>query len=71
VREPTATFEEWWEMHGSAYEAAVIENGGTPWPLDPEKRGVIADRLELPDDTDPMELRRALWERRNTRSNAA
>jgi hypothetical protein len=59
------TFAEWWELHGQPYEAAVIVNGGTPWPLDPVKRGAIARRLGLPEDTDPMHLRRALWELRN------
>ncbi len=42
----------------------------TPWPLDPEKRAANAKRLGLPEDTDPMELRRALWERRNKRNAA-
>lgn len=65
------TFEEWFERYGQPYEAAVIANDGTPWPLDPEKRAATADRLGLPADTNPMELRRALWERRNKRSAAA
>ena len=72
MRDQASSFEEYWEISGSRYETAVIENGGTPWPLDPEKRAATAERLGLPDDTDPMELRRALWERRNkSRSNAA
>lgn len=64
------TFEQWYERHGHAYEAAVIAGGGTPWPLDPDKRAAITERLGLPADTEPMQLRRALWERRNHRSNA-
>lgn len=64
-------FTAWWEKHGQPYEAAVIERGGTPWPLDPVKRAATAERLGLPDDTDPMELRRALWERRGPRRTAA
>lgn len=64
------TFVAWWERSGQPYEAAVIKNGGTPWPLDPVKRGAMAERLGLPEDTDAMVLRRALWERRNGRSAA-
>ena len=63
MRLPPRTFEEWWERHGQPDEAAVIANGGTPWPLDPEKRAVVVERLGLPADIDPMELRRMLWER--------
>ncbi|NHU42581.1 hypothetical protein [Rhodococcus sp. A14] len=61
------TFEQWWERHGQPYEAAVNEGGGTPWPLDPEKRAETAKRLGLPENADPMELRRALWSRRYAR----
>jgi hypothetical protein len=64
-----STFESWWAKHGAAYEAAVIDAGGTPWPLHPAKRRAVATQLGLPEDTDPMELRRALWARRNKRSN--
>jgi hypothetical protein len=64
------SFDTWWERSGQHYEQAVIDAGGTPWPLDPEKRRAVAARLGLPVDTDPMELRRALWARRN-RSEAA
>ncbi|MCV7150683.1 hypothetical protein [Mycolicibacterium pyrenivorans] len=64
------TFEEWFEKCGKPYEAAVVANGGTPWTEDPEKRAATAQRLGLPADTDPTELRRALWERRSKRSNA-
>ncbi|ABG98330.1 hypothetical protein RHA1_ro06557 [Rhodococcus jostii RHA1] len=66
--ERPATFEAWWERHGQQYEAAVIEGGGTPWPLDPEKRAETAKRLGLPDDTNPMTLREALWMRRNRKA---
>lgn len=59
------TFEDWWERSGQHYEAAVIEAGGTPWVADPKKRAAIAKRLGLPENTPDMELRRALWERRN------
>ncbi|KLI04074.1 MULTISPECIES: hypothetical protein [Mycolicibacterium] len=65
------TFADWWQLCGQPYEAAVIANGGTPWVEDPEKRAATAESLGLPADTDPMELRRALWERRNKRSTAA
>ncbi|RRR41154.1 hypothetical protein EHH44_19260 [Mycolicibacter terrae] len=63
------TFKDWWERSGQHYERAVIEAaaGGTPWPLDPEKRAANAKLLGLPEDTDPMGLRRALWERRYSR----
>ena len=57
------TFEEWWEKYGKPYEAAVIAGGGTPWPLDPEKRSKLVERMGLPADIDSMELRRMLWER--------
>ncbi|SRX93240.1 hypothetical protein MSP7336_01476 [Mycobacterium shimoidei] len=62
---PELTFEEWYAKHGQPYEAAVIANDGVPWPMDPEKRAAVAERLGLPEDADPMELRRALWHRRN------
>ncbi|GAB4678009.1 hypothetical protein [Mycobacterium timonense] len=65
------TFDVWWERSGQHYEAAVIEQGGTPWPLDPDKRARIASQLGLSEDTDPMELRRALWARRNSKRSAA
>lgn len=68
--EQAQAFESWWEQYGQPYEAAVLEAGGTPWPLDPAKRARTAAVLGLPEDTDPMDLRRALWARRN-RSNAA
>lgn len=68
---PELSFEEWFAKHGQPYEAAVIVGGGTPWPMDPEKSAAVAERIGLPADTDPMELRRALWERRNNRSSAA
>ena len=61
-------FDTWWERHGQPYEAAVIAGGGTPWLLDPVKRADTAERLGIPADTDPMELRRARWERRSARS---
>lgn len=57
------TFADWWQLCGAPYEAAVIKNGGVPWPFDPVKRAATADRLGLPVDTEPMELRKALWER--------
>lgn len=63
-------FETWWRQSGQPYEDAVIEAGGMPWPLDPAKRARTAATLGLHEDTDPMELRRALWERRNKRSAA-
>jgi hypothetical protein len=59
------SFDTWWEESGQHWEAACIANGGTPWPLDLAKRAANAKRLGLPADTDPMELRRALYERRN------
>jgi hypothetical protein len=65
MRQPVESFAEWWERHGQPYEAAVIAGGGTPWPLDPVKAAAAAERLGLPENTDPMDLRRALWERRN------
>jgi hypothetical protein len=58
-------FDTWWERSGQHYERAVIEAGDTPWPMDPAKRARIAASLGLPENTDPMELRRALWARRN------
>lgn len=64
------TFEEWFARFGEPYERVVIDNGGTPWPLDPEKRAATAAQLGLPTDTDPMDLRRALWARRFERTTA-
>lgn len=65
-------FDLWWQRSGERYEAAVLAAGDLPWALDPEKRIAVAERLGLPHDTDPMELRRALWQRgRTTRGNAS
>lgn len=61
----TDAFESWWDRFGQPYEAAVIEQGGVPWVSDPDKRQVMAARLGLPADTPDMDLRRALWQRRN------
>jgi hypothetical protein len=61
-------FDRWWTKHGQAYEQAVTDAGDLPWPLDPVKRRRVAALLGLPEGSDPMTLRRALWERRN-RSN--
>ena len=58
-------FDTWWHRFGQPYEAAVRDAGDLPWPEDPAKRQQVAARLGLPEDTDPMELRRALWARRN------
>lgn len=60
---PKLSFAQWFAKYGQPYEAAVIAGGGTPWPMDSEKRAAVAERLGLPVDTDPMELRRALWAR--------
>ena len=68
IDRPELTFEQWFEKHGQPYEAAVIASGGMPWPMDPEKRAAAAERLGLPEHTDPIELRRALWERSKRRS---
>lgn len=65
------TFGRWWQKHGLPYEQAVIRNGGVPWPMDPEKRAATADLLALPVDTPDMELRRALYERRNQQPQEA
>lgn len=63
-------FDTWWTKSGQHYEQAVRDAGDLPWPEDPTKRHAVAARLGLAEDTDPMELRRALWARRN-RSKAA
>jgi hypothetical protein len=49
------------------YFAAVQEAGDLPWFDHPEKRAAAIERLELTGDVEPMELRRALFDRRCTR----
>ena len=61
------TFEQWWEQYGQPYEAEVLRRGGLPWPYNPDKCAHNAQLLGLPADTDPMELRRAMWARRQGR----
>ncbi|WP_322859549.1 hypothetical protein U8D42_17255 [Mycobacterium europaeum] len=42
-------FEAWWENYGQPYEAAVIEQGGTPWTASIEERQKLwARRYERP-----------------------
>lgn len=60
------TFEEY-EARSASYFDAVREAGDLPWFEDPEKRAPALSVLGLPEDTPPIELRRALWERRYTR----
>lgn len=64
------TFEDY-TASSENYVAAIREAGDLPWFEDPERRSRAAAQLGLPEDTDPMELRRALWARRHKRSNAA
>ncbi len=45
--------------------AVVREAGDLPWFEDTDRKAKVAARLGLPEDTDPMDLRRALWQRRN------
>uniref|UniRef100_A0AB39U256 Tail assembly chaperone n=1 Tax=Mycolicibacterium phage Alyssa1 TaxID=3240801 RepID=A0AB39U256_9CAUD len=61
---PDNTFEQYLER-SEPYFAAVREAGDLPWFEDPEKRAAAAVKLGLSAETDPLELRRALWERRN------
>lgn len=65
--ERVETFEQYLER-SEPYNAAVRAAGDLPWFEDPEKRAEIAEQLGLPTDTDPMELRKALWERRNRKA---
>lgn len=46
-----------------AYFAAVRDKGDAPWFENDERRAKVADRLGLPADTPALELRRALFER--------
>jgi hypothetical protein len=41
MRAPARTFEEWWELFGAPYEAAVIKRGGTPWTTDMDERRAL------------------------------
>lgn len=61
------SFDQWWSDRGQPYEAAVLAGGGVPWPQDPDKRKAVAEALSVPEGTDDMELRRALWERRHNK----
>jgi hypothetical protein len=45
------------------YFAAIRAAGDLPWFEDPEKRAEIVARMCLPQDIDPLELRRMLFER--------
>lgn len=73
IKQPSAydSFESWWQKSGSRYEAAVLERGGVPWALSAEGRERVAARLGVSPNTDPMDLRRALWERGHTNRNEA
>lgn len=55
-------FDEWWEHYGAPYEAAVLEAGSVPWPLDEAKLSALGL-----DGMEPMQARRALWDRRYQR----
>lgn len=56
------TFDEFVERT-SAYNAAIIERGDTPWFLDADRRKAVCRRLGIAQDTEPDEVRRQLFER--------
>ncbi|ORB73130.1 hypothetical protein BST44_16320 [Mycobacterium scrofulaceum] len=60
----SVSFEEYL-ARSEAYMAVVREAGDLPWFEDTDRKAKVAARLGLPEDTDPMDLRRALWQRRN------
>ncbi len=64
MRQPVETFEHYIER-SEQYVAAVHAADDLMWWEQPEKRAATAAQLGLPADTDPIVLRRALWERRN------
>uniref|UniRef100_A0AB39U2N4 Uncharacterized protein n=11 Tax=unclassified Caudoviricetes TaxID=2788787 RepID=A0AB39U2N4_9CAUD len=64
MRERIETFEQYLER-SEPYFAAIREAGDLPWFEDTEKRAATAVRLGLAADAEPLEVRRALWERRS------
>lgn len=64
MRERVETFEQYVERT-EVYFETIRAAGDLPWFEDAERSRTIAERLGLPVDTDPTELRRALWSRRS------
>lgn len=45
------------------YNAAIREAGDLPWWADPSRRAAVCRRIGIPEDTEPAEVRRALFQR--------
>jgi hypothetical protein len=69
---PRTTFEEYL-TRSEAYDAAIrdAEDDSLPWHEDPEKLAAMAARLGLTADTDPLAVRKALFDRRYLRPETA
>ena len=70
MRERVETFEQYVDLKAPYFDA-IRDAGDVPWFEDPEKRSAIISGLGLPADIEPIELRRALWERRSYTGTAA
>lgn len=58
----TTAFEQYQERR-APYIARIHAQGDLPWFEDPTRRLAVCKRLGLPEDTEPLEVRRALFER--------
>lgn len=65
--EREAAFQEYLK-HSAPYDAAIREAGDLPWHEDPERLARVAQQLGLPEDSEPLTVRRALFNRHH-RSN--
>ncbi len=65
MRERTSTFEEYLERSES-YVEAIRTAGDVPWfAAGHPRRSEVVARLGLPENISEIDLRRALWARRN------
>ncbi|MBN7299169.1 hypothetical protein I3U64_00730 [Mycobacteroides abscessus subsp. abscessus] len=60
--EMTTAFEQYQERRAT-YNDAIRAQGDLPWFEDPTRRLAVCKRLGLAEGTEPLEVRRALFER--------
>lgn len=58
----TAAFDQYQERR-APYNDHIRAKGGLPWFEDATRRLAVCKRLGLPEDTEPLEVRQALFER--------
>ncbi|WP_100515557.1 hypothetical protein [Mycobacteroides abscessus] len=58
----TTAFEQYQERRAT-YNDAIRAQGDLPWFEDATRRLAVCKRLGLPEDTEPLEVRQALFER--------